>query len=249
MQKVRTNQLHHIKTHTSQLLKEFNAHEFVAISRMGVVMHGAFLSPPCCKVMYILDRYGVQYTTISSAKKDSGYKKVPVLLIGDKQINDSEIIATILAKVLDGVEYSKFEQEIEKLTTGELMIACEVFVIDSTPELQRCGHAMGGCIGSVLCCFACCIPGFGLSKGVRAKFPNLRSVSLIAKDYAVRLGDKKYFHGDTCGVIDCSIFGTLSPFQKSKSATFRDFIAVDRLREWHERMTSSNVKKILNHST
>jgi Glutathione S-transferase, C-terminal domain len=199
--------------------------------------------------MYILDRYGVEYKSISSAKKDSAYKKVPVLLIGGKQINDSEIIATILAKVLDGVEYTKFEQEIEKLTTRELMVACEVFVMDSTPELQRCGCAMGGCIGSMLCCLACCIPCFGVSKGPRAKFPDLRPVSVIAKDYAERLGDKKYFHGDTCGVIDCSIFGTLSPFEKSKSATFRDFMSVDRLREWHDRMTSSFVKKVPNHST
>lgn len=213
------------------------------------MLYGQFPSPPFSKVKYILDRYGVQYTTISSTKKDSDYKKIPVLVIGGKQINDSQIIATILAKVFEGVEYSPAELEIEKLNTTELMIACEVYVMDSTPELQRCGNATGGCSGAILCCLACCIPCFGVSKGPRAKFPNLRSVLLIAKDYAERLGDKKYFHGDTCGVIDCSLFGILIPFQKSKSATFRDFVSVDSLREWHLRMASSNVQKVLNHST
>lgn len=196
-----------------------------------------------------MDRYGVQYTTISSAKKDSDYKKIPVILIAGKQINDSEIIATILAKILDGAEYTKFEREIEKLTTTELMIACEVFVMESMSELQGCGCAMGGCLGSALCCFACCISCFGVSTGLRAKYPNLRSVSVIAKDYADHLGEKKYFHGDTCGVVDCSIFGTLSPFQKSKSTTFHDFLSIDRLREWHERMAATNIEKVPSHST
>lgn len=176
---------------------------------------------------------------VLSSKKDSKYKKIPVLDIDGKQINDSEMIAIILAKILD-VEYDGRELEMERLNTRCLMLACELVVMESVSELQKCACTMGGCLGSILwsasCCITCCVnPG----KALREKNSGLESVSSYAKQFAGFLGSKPYLHGDTLGVIDCSVFGVLNPFRLSKSVAFSDFILADeRLAAWHNRMLS-----------
>ena len=209
-----------------------------AISSIGVVLHGQYPSPPCCKIIYILKHYGVKYTSVASKKKDSDYKKIPVLVIGDKQINDSQIIATILANILD-VPYSESELKIEKLSTSGLMIALELSIVEDTEELQKCGCAMGGCMGCGLWTIACCLPCCGFGASMRKKNPDLKSSSAYGKDYAELLSSKPFFHGDTAGVIDCSIFGLLLPFRKAKNKTYTDFVCADsRLLEWVGRMDS-----------
>lgn len=157
-------------------------------------------------------------------------------MIGEMQINDSLIIATILAKIVD-VPYTESESEIEKLSTSGLMIALEISVMEDTQELQKCGCTMGGCLGSCLWTIACCIPCCGVSGPLRKKFPDIKKSSDYGKDYADLLSSKPFFHGDTVGVIDCSIFGLLLPFRKAKSQSYADFIGSDnRLSEWVGRM-------------
>ena len=210
----------------------------LAISSIGVVLYGQYPSPPCCKIMYILKHYGVKYTSVTSKKKGSKYNKIPVLVIGDKQINDSQIIATILANVLD-VPYSESELKMENLSTSGLMIALELAVAEDTAELQKCGCAMGGCMGCSLWTIACCIPCCGLGAPMRKKNPDLKSSSAYGKDYAELLSSKTFFHGDTAGIIDCSIFGLLSPFRKAKNQAYTDFVGADsRLLDWVGRMDS-----------
>ena len=179
---------------------------------------------------------------VPSAKKESKYKKIPVLDIDGKQINDSEIIAIILAKVLD-VEYDGRELEMERINTRGLMLACEVAVMESNAELQKCGCELGGFQGCMLwmapCIITCCIKP---SIKLREKTSGLESVSSYAKQFAGFLGSKPYLHGDTLGAIDCSVFGVLNPFRISKSVAFTDFILADeRLAAWHNRMLSEMV--------
>lgn len=184
----------------------------------------------------------MKYTLVPSAKKESKYKKIPVLDIDGKQINDSEIIAIILAKILD-VEYDGRELEMERLNTRGLMLACEVAVMESNAELQQCGCQLGGIPGCMMwiapCIITCCVkPG----KKLREKTPGLDSVSRYAKQFAGFLGSKPYLHGDTLGAIDCSVFGVLNPFRLSKSVAFADFILADeRLAAWHNRMLSEMI--------
>ena len=163
-----------------------------------------------------------------------------MLVIDGKQINDSEIIATILSKILDAEGYTEKEVLIEKLITTELMVACEVHVMENTAELQKCACTTGGPLGCIIYTISCCVPCMGVSKKLHAKYPNLKTVTETAKVLADHLGAVPYFHGETCGVIDCSLYGVLFPFMKSKSEPFADFMSSDvRLREWHERMSST----------
>ena len=69
-----------------------------------VILYGSVSSPPCTKIMSILTYHSIQYKLISSLKKDSEYKKVPVLMLNGRQINDSFIIVRNLAKIVDGRE-------------------------------------------------------------------------------------------------------------------------------------------------
>jgi hypothetical protein len=178
-----------------------------AISELGVAMHGQFPSLPCCKIMMILDRYNVKYTTVKGKQAKSEYKKIPVLMIGDKQINDSEIIVKILFKVFDGSDMPQNEIEIEQMTTTGLMIAMEVSVMRNTKDLQRCGCATGGVIGCILWTTSCCIPCCGVDKTLLKKFPDLKSVADDSQEYAKLLGENPFYHGKKAGVIDCSVYG------------------------------------------
>jgi glutathione S-transferase len=66
---------------------------------------------------------------------------------------------------------------------------------------------------------------------------DLKSVKGYSKEYASLLGDKQFFHGDTAGVIDCSIYGVLNPFKKADNEAFHDFLDGDEIvRNWYKRM-------------
>ena len=64
--------------------------------------------PFCCKVRAFLEYYGIQYDTVEVNplfKKElqfSTYKKVPVLLAGDDQLNDSSLILSVLRSWMVG---------------------------------------------------------------------------------------------------------------------------------------------------
>ena len=67
-----------------------------------VVLHNSYMSPPCVKVRCILQHNGIKFQVIDGKKKDSEYKKIPVLLLNGVQINDSFIMVKNLAPILYG---------------------------------------------------------------------------------------------------------------------------------------------------
>ena len=67
-----------------------------------VSLHGGNLSPPCAKIVSILHHHNIQFKLVKGAPKKSTYKKVPVIILNDRQINDSFIIIKNLAKIVDG---------------------------------------------------------------------------------------------------------------------------------------------------
>lgn len=56
----------------------------------AVTLWGMNVSGPSCKVKIILEYYGIKHTVIKTdKKKNDPYRYVPILMIGDIQINDS----------------------------------------------------------------------------------------------------------------------------------------------------------------
>ena len=200
------------------------------ISQEGVTLYGMKVSPPCCKVRAILKHYDIKFTEVATMKREgSDYKKVPVLTIGEKQVNDSFIIIQILAQILENAPMSEREKEIEKTTTKGLMLALEVSVMDSTTSIQQCAPHMTDnvCLQGMIWTVACCVPCCGLSSRIKSKFPDLKSLSAYGHLYAKELGNNPFFHGEQFGVIDCSIYGCLEPFAAAGNQGFHDFINTD----------------------
>ena len=90
-----------------------------------VVLHNSQLSPPCIKIRAIFQYHNIQYTRINGKKKDSEYKKVPVLMLNGIQINDSFIMVKNLATILHGKPLTEDEIKFEEEMTYGLMIALE----------------------------------------------------------------------------------------------------------------------------
>eukprot|EP00854_Cymbomonas_tetramitiformis_P005034 gene5034-6135_t len=109
-----------------------------------VVLHQSHVSPPCCKIRAILKRYDVPFEIVEGKKPDSDYKKIPVLMVNERQINDSFIMVKSLAPILDGQALSPELLELEELNTFGLMIALELEIAESGSELRKCSPLVGG---------------------------------------------------------------------------------------------------------
>lgn len=216
------------------LPKEWN---LAALQKMPVTLYGAKISPPCCKLRFLLKYYKVPFTSLDGKKPGSEYTKIPVLDIGDRQINDSYIIVKNLAPILQGRPLTPEEVELEKTVTFGLMIELERVTGSSTCALFSCAGLMGGGMGCCLRiaapCIACCIgPNIGKDKG-------LKSLGEYQEMLVKHLkGD--FFGGSDPGVLDASIYGVLMPFDAAHVPAVESLLGDlgAPLQAWHQRMTA-----------
>jgi len=211
--------------------------EWVSPANLGeVTLYQSVVSPPCCKLRTIFKHYGVQFKTVDGKKPDSDYKKIPVVVIHDRQINDSFIVVKSLARILDGNDLSPELLAIEEMTTFGLMMALEADVVGSCNDLRKCGSLIGGGIGCVLTslsCILCCIG----PRTFRKKHPEMKSLEAYRDEYAKALGNKQYFHGPKPGIVDVSLVGVLAPFVRAGNRAFPKFVGTSGpVFEWYERM-------------
>ena len=215
------------------------------------------MSPPCCKIRTIFSWYKVKhfpsfaslramivdtqvpYKVINGKKPDSEYKKVPVVVVKNRQINDSYIVVKVLARILDGTDLTKEQVQIEEMTTYGLMIALEADVAGSCTDLVKCAPHMGCFYCCLLTSLSCCICCIGPAN-IRKRNPDTKSIEHYSQAYTAALGSKQYFHGDKPGIVDVSICGVLSPFVNAKSGAVDKFLgASGPLRDWYGRMSPS----------
>jgi len=199
------------------------------------------ISPPCCKMRFLLDFYKVPYTVVDGKKPDSEYAKVPVLDIGDKlggsvrQINDSYNMVKVLAPILQGRPLTDDELELESEVTYGLMISMEKATSGNCKELCACGTLLGDCSGCLLSFFSICICCLG-----PRKFPtSLQSIKVYGQILQDHLGAGQYFGGgEEPSIIDCSVYGLLQPWDKVQSVGLAELLGSenDPLHAWHERM-------------
>jgi len=102
-----------------------------------VLLYQNPVSPPCVKLRLIFEFYGVDYQCMQGKKKDSEYKKIPVIVFNNVQINDSFVIVKSLAKVLDGEPLTPALLELEEMTTYGVMIAMEARVANDCSEFNK----------------------------------------------------------------------------------------------------------------
>jgi hypothetical protein len=71
---------------------------------------------------------------------------------------------------------------------------------------------------------------------------DLKSVASYSQEYAKLLGENPFFHGKKAGVIDCSIYGVLNPFEKADNEAFHEFLDTDeKIKNWYESMDINNL--------
>uniref|UniRef100_A0A7S3Z901 GST N-terminal domain-containing protein n=1 Tax=Lotharella globosa TaxID=91324 RepID=A0A7S3Z901_9EUKA len=205
-----------------------------------VALYGSKISPPCCKIRTILNHYGVKFSQIEGPKKDSEYKKVPVLMLNGRQVNDSFIMVKELAKILDGKALTPELIEVEETFTFGAMISLEADVADSCSDLCGCAGLLGGCLGCLLGTLSCCIAcGVNIRKGK----PELKDTTTYGAMLSEKLRGKKFFHGDEPGIVDVSLFGAMLPFAEAKTQALEGFLDAG-MREWHEAISEIVQQKV-----
>lgn len=201
-----------------------------------VTYYGAKISPPCCKIRFMLQYYDVPFKTVNGKKPNSDYKKIPVLDVGDRQINDSYIIIKNMSPILAGRALTEDEEAFEKEVTFELMLALEKACARSTCSLCGCGRLMGGGTGCVLRCLAPCIACMVGPRMFKGKV--LKTLPEYGSRFGDKLGSKPFFGGDEPSICDVSLFGVLIPFVAATDAADVFLNGHTSLRTWHEKMES-----------
>lgn len=208
---------------------------------MRVVLYQSKISPPCCKIRFLLAFYEVPYTAVEGKKPGSDYAKIPVLDVGERQINDSFIIVKSLAPILQGRPLTDDELEIERQVTYGLMVAAEKHTAGSLQDLCACASLMGGRLGCLLRSTACCVCCIGPRKIGEGK--ELRSIQAYGDMLREQLGSGLFLGGgDRASVLDASVFGVLEPFARAGSSCVDVLLGPqgDALRSWHCRMQAAS---------
>lgn len=200
-----------------------------------VVLYEGKASPPCCKIRAVLNYYRIPFERKEGKKPDSTYKKVPVLMLNGRQLNDSFVMVKALAPVLMGEQLSPELVDLEFITTYHLMLSMEADTVDSCNDLCLCSSFLGGCMGLGLCILSPCLPACGVSDTIRAKTEDILSVEECVQKVLDRLEGKTFLHGDKPGIVDVSLFGMLEPFVQSKCSAGQKVLSLG-LANWHARM-------------
>lgn len=212
--------------------------------KLDIKMYGMKISPPSAKIRFLMKYYKIPFKVVDGqGKPNSPYKKMPVLDIGDRQINDSYIIIKNLSRILQGEAFTPQQEQLEHLITFELMIALQKRCFN-TSDIRKCGNLAGGGIGCFLgccgSCIACCAkaPGADGKGGGPEPKPQLQTLEFYRAQFAIQLGHNDFFGGDAPDVTDVSLYGTLNPFATAGASCVDDFLGDVKtpLHAWHERM-------------
>jgi glutathione S-transferase len=211
-------------------------------ARVPVTLYGRKISPPCCKIRFILKYYGIPFTEVEGPKPRSDYSKVPVLDIGEWQLNDSHIMVKNLAPILQGRPFTAEEEALERLSTYNLMIALEKATLSSTVDVCRCAYLAGG---RMCCMLGICAPVLACCVGPRIGHgrADLRGVAEYHTILRNKLGDKPFFGGKEPTVADVALFGVLVPFDATKASCMVELLGDinDPVHMWHERMVEKTL--------
>jgi len=210
--------------------------DLATLKTLPVTLYGSKVSPPCCKIRFMLKYYQVPFTSKEGKKPNSDYKKIPVLDIGDRQINDSYIIVKNLSPILQGRSLTEKEVAMEHSLTFGLMIALEKATATSVGSLCGCGSLLGGCQG---CCLRCMAPFIACCIGPKVgKDKDLKSLQDYGDKLRTDLGFMAFFGGEEPSVSDASLYGVLLPFDKAGATCVEVLLGdmEDPLSKWYHRM-------------
>jgi len=199
----------------------------------NVVLHQMHGSPPCVKIRLFLSYYGVPFTT-TTKKAGGSYKKVPVLKINDRQINDSFIIFKNLVPILCAEEFS---EEWQNKITYQLQLGIEAETMSDKGDMNKLATKLFGAPRCIACCLAGPM-GKKIANSIRAKNPGLPPSVEVGKQFHAAMADKKFFAGEQPGQVDLAYYGTLLAFEFCGTNSFKNHVEDAGLKDWWSRMAS-----------
>ena len=179
---------------------------------------GMSMSPPSSKIRAILKYHDISYIKTDGKKKGDPYQKMPVLRVNGTQINDSFIMVKALAPVLHGRPLTDEEVKFEEEMCYGLMLVLELHQFSKGENMQaQLRKQMPCCIA---CCVGCCTCNvICMRRGLYKKTKELYGTeeSHMAKYIALieeRLGNHEFVSGNEIGMLDVSLYGTISAFSR-----------------------------------
>jgi len=207
-----------------------------SIMNSKVTVYGVVGSPPCSKLLFYLNFYGVKHELVGGPKPGSDYKKFPVVDIGDRQVNDSAVILKHLVPALVGD--GGFDAAWETKITYGLQVSIENEIMGSYEDFAAwAGEPHGFGIPSfVIYCGGSMIMST-IRKGILANPLNtVVDPATILAEFAAAKGDKPFFGGDEPAAVDISTYGTLASFVQSEVAIALSLVGGAGLWPWFVKM-------------
>lgn len=199
-----------------------------------VVLYGNDFSPPCRKIQTMLKYYKVPFKTVSGRHPTSDYKKIPVLEMSGRQINDSHIIVKNLVPVLTGEPFTAAQLDWEKRITFEFQPSIEVELFGNGPDFARAA-GLDGWKGSLAVLFAPLL-GALIGSVFRSRYGDFPASAEFGKQFLDACGGQPFFHGSAPGPVDLSLYGTYGGLAEKECETVDSFLDGSGLRQWHARM-------------
>mmetsp|Transcript_110539 Transcript_110539/g.323406 ORF Transcript_110539/g.323406 Transcript_110539/m.323406 type:complete len:257 (-) Transcript_110539:103-873(-) len=205
-----------------------------------VALYGMHCSPPCCKMMAYLYKYNIPFKMVSGqSKPGSDYKKMPVLDVSGRQVNDSFIILKNLIPALTG----GFDEEWEVLCSYQLAPSIEwtLSPADAAKWMSEpYGFGLPGCL--LKCCLAKVLLENVVKKGIQKSLDTMPDkvkiipLNDLGTKLRHRLAARNFSTGARPGQVDISFYGILAPFYYKECENVRSMVKDCGLQEWWNRM-------------
>ena len=180
-----------------------------------VTLYGVQGSPAVCKVLTYLRYFKIPFEYKDGlGKPGSAYRKVPILDVGDRQVNDSGVITKFLVHAMVGPE--AFDEEWEKLITFTVFPSVKLLVVSSPSGFVTWAT---GSAGLGLSTIRAWVLGSGVARAAlkerlttnplnRIEPPQQALIKFMA---AIPEG-QPFFGGDKPCQVDLSMWGIFIPF-------------------------------------
>jgi len=189
-----------------------------------VKFYGVFGSAPCNKIRAYLKHFKVPFTMVNCQTKPGGdtyYKKMPVIDVNERQVNDSAIIIKNLAPTFFGTFDEVWENKITYCLLYDMEGGMSKEEVADWAFHPTYGFGIPGCM-------RCCVSGMiydliqtNVNKAtdkeknpqayMKVKRNNDAGVAIM-KEFLAEVGDKKFHGGDEIDQVDLSMYATLMPF-------------------------------------
>jgi len=202
-----------------------------------VKLYGNEFSPPYQKIATMLRYYGVSFELVKGRHPTSDYKKIPVLELNGRQVNDSHIIVKNIAEVLTAKALTAKQLEWERRITFEFQPSIEVELFSDGADFAKVAGFNDW--RSVLLRLVSPLIGLLVGQVFRSRYGDFPAPPDWGKSFLDACGGQPFFHGDAPGIVDLSLFGTYASIASKDSRCTAAFLDGSGLRPWHERMLSA----------